>query len=94
MNTRYCVKKMQDEGCLQGIKIALSSNNQILATGSSAGIVDLYEMPTKSNYIEPKKVVKNLVTSITSLQFNSTSEILAIATNEKKNAVRLVRFQF
>ncbi|XP_065226008.1 U3 small nucleolar RNA-associated protein 18 homolog [Planococcus citri] len=92
MKTRYCVKKMQDEGCLKGIKMTLSSNNQVLATGSSSGIVNLYEMPTKSNYIEPKKVVNNLVTPITSLQFNSSSEILAIASNEKKNAVRLVHF--
>lgn len=90
MKTRYCVKKMQDEGCLQGIKMALSSNNQILATGSSSGIVNLYEMPAKNEFITPTKVLSNLVTSITALQFNGTSEILALASNEKNNAVRLV----
>lgn len=82
---------MREQGSLQGITIALSKNNQILATGSSFGIANLYEMPLRTKIIEPKKVIDNLRTSITSLQFNSSSEILAIASSDTKNAVKLVR---
>lgn len=92
MNTRSCTLKMLDEGCLRGISIALSNNNQILATGSSSGIVNLYEMPVKDGQLKPVKVISNLVTPVTSLRFNSSSEILAIGSNEKDSAVKLVSF--
>lgn len=90
MTNRRCVQKLLDDGCLNGISIALSSNNQILAAGSSSGIVNLYEMPIKSMNMAPVKILKNLVTPITSLAFNKTSEILAFASRDKDNAVRLV----
>lgn len=84
------MRKMFDEGCLSGITLALSPTDQILATGSSSGIVNLYEMPIKERSMAPVKVIKNLVTSITALAFNRTSEILAFSSRDKHNAVRLV----
>lgn len=81
---------MFDEGCLKGTSMVLSRSNQILATGSEAGIVNLYEMPIKSAHMSPVKTIKNLVTSVTTMSFNSSSEILAIGSKEKRNAVRMV----
>lgn len=91
MDNRCCIRKMFDEGCIKGLRLVLSPSGQILATGTSSGIVNLYEMPLKNNYLTPSKVIKNLVTSITEMCFNSSSEILAIASDDKKNALRLVR---
>ncbi|XKL63561.1 hypothetical protein PGB90_005925 [Kerria lacca] len=90
MNSRYCIQKMYDDGCIRGITMNLSPNGQILATGSSSGIVNLYEMPIKEEYMSPIKIIKNLRTPITDVAFNSTSEILAISSHHKHNAVRLV----
>lgn len=91
MTNRYCIRKMFDEGCIKGLSLALSPSGQILATGSSSGIVNLYETPLKNDYLTPSKVIKNLVTPITEMCFNNSSEILAIASDDKKNAIRLVR---
>lgn len=39
----------------------------------------------------PRKSVMNLLTSVTSLTFNPSSEILAVASSAEDEAVRLVR---
>lgn len=41
---------------------------------------------------KPLKAVMNLVTAVTSLSFNPTSEILATASKKLDDAVKLVRF--
>lgn len=87
MSSRAFVRRMLDEGCVNPTSMTLSCNNKILATGSNSGIVNLYEMP----FTAPIKMLKNLVTPITAMAFNNSSEILAIASREKHNAVRLVR---
>lgn len=43
-----------------------------------------------SNQPKPLKTLENLTTSITSLRFNHNSQLLAIASNSKKDQMRMV----
>lgn len=89
MNSRTCIKKFLDDGCLHGISLALSANDQYLAAGSSSGVVNLYKLPCDVNP-RPEKTILNLVTTVTKLCFNKSSDILAMSSNQKEDAVKLV----
>jgi U3 small nucleolar RNA-associated protein 18 len=89
MNSRLCIKKFMDDGCLQGSSLAVSGDDQYLAAGSSSGVVNLYKLPCDVNP-KPEKTILNLVTTVTKLSFNKSSDILAMASNQKNDAVKLV----
>lgn len=89
MNSRTCIKKFMDEGCLHGTSLALSSDDQYLAAGSSSGVVNLYKLPCDVHPV-PEKTILNLVTTVTKLCFNKNSDILAMSSNQKNDAVKLV----
>uniref|UniRef100_A0A7N5K6Z1 UTP18 small subunit processome component n=1 Tax=Ailuropoda melanoleuca TaxID=9646 RepID=A0A7N5K6Z1_AILME len=59
---------------------------------SNCGVVNIYNQDSCLQETNPKpiKAIMNLVTGVTSLTFNPTTEILAIASEEMKEAVRLV----
>ena len=61
---------------------------------SRSGIVNLYgsDATSSSSHVRPKplKAIGNLTTSITSARFNHDSQLLAIASNVKKDQMRLV----
>lgn len=59
---------------------------------SVSGVVNLYttDVCLKENNPKPVKAIMNLVTSATSVTFNPTTEILAVASNEADEAVKLV----
>lgn len=88
---RSVKNKWTDEGCIQGNTLSISPSGQFLATGSAEGVVNVYETDTvlKGRYPKPKKAIMNLTTSIESLQFNSTSEILGFSSPDLANSVRL-----
>ncbi|KAM8999094.1 U3 small nucleolar RNA-associated protein 18 homolog [Sarcophilus harrisii] len=92
VNSRKCLNKFTDEGCLRGLSIAVSRNGQYVACGSSSGVVNIYNQDTCLRESNPKpiKAIMNLVTGATSMVFNPTTEILAIASNETNEAARLV----
>lgn len=92
MNIRSCVHHFVDDGCLYGTSIAAAPNGQLLACGSNSGVVNLYDISTVAfkSTPQPLKILLNLTTSCTSLKFNPTSEILAMGSAKKPNAVRLV----
>ncbi|XP_064404926.1 U3 small nucleolar RNA-associated protein 18 homolog isoform X2 [Halichondria panicea] len=92
MSTRDCVHSFTDEGCLTGTKLAVSPNSQYIACGSDSGVVNLYESEQclRSGFPKPLRAVSNLTTSIDHLCFNSTSEMLATASQKKKDSLRLV----
>ncbi|XP_019966522.2 U3 small nucleolar RNA-associated protein 18 homolog isoform X2 [Paralichthys olivaceus] len=87
-----CLNKFTDDGCVKGTSIAASRNGQYLACGSQSGVVNVYSQEACLNSANPKplKAVMNLLTSATSLTFNPTSEILAIASRAEDEAVKLV----
>lgn len=92
LNSRVCIHRAIDDGCLSCASIAMSPNSQFLATGSKEGVVNLYDTKTvlQNRNPVPLKVVLNFVTSITSLKFNAYSEILAMASDKKHNAFRMM----
>lgn len=79
-----------DDGCLQGTSLALSGDDNYLAAGSSSGVVNLYKLQGGSINPKPEKTILNLVTAVTKLSFNKSSDILAMASNLKNDAVKLV----
>ncbi|XP_004395270.1 PREDICTED: U3 small nucleolar RNA-associated protein 18 homolog isoform X2 [Odobenus rosmarus divergens] len=92
VNSRKCLNRFVDEGSLYGLSIATSRNGQYVACGSNCGVVNIYNQDSCLQETNPKpiKAIMNLVTGVTSLTFNPTTEILAIASEEMKEAVRLV----
>lgn len=92
LRSRDCIHRFMDEGCTQGTTIDVSANNQYIACGSSTGVVNLYETETCLSSFEPKplRAIMNLTTACSSTKFNSTSEILAIASDQADKAVKLV----
>ncbi|KFO34975.1 U3 small nucleolar RNA-associated protein 18 like protein [Fukomys damarensis] len=92
MNSRKCLNRFVDEGSLRGLSIAASRNGQYVACGSGCGVVNIYNQDSCLQETNPKpiKAIMNLVTGVTSLAFNPTTEILAVASEKMKEAVRLV----
>ncbi|CAI9163182.1 unnamed protein product [Rangifer tarandus platyrhynchus] len=92
VNSRKCLNRFVDEGSLYGLSIATSRNGQYVACGSNCGVVNIYSQDSCLQETNPKplKAIMNLVTGVTSLTFNPTTEILAIASESMKEAVRLV----
>ncbi|KAL1779892.1 U3 small nucleolar RNA-associated protein 18-like [Sigmodon hispidus] len=92
VNSRKCINRFLDEGSLCGLSIATSKNGQYVACGSKSGVVNIYSQDSCLQQTNPKpiKAIMNLVTGATSLAFNPTTEILAVASKRMKDAVRLV----
>ncbi|XP_006889521.1 PREDICTED: U3 small nucleolar RNA-associated protein 18 homolog [Elephantulus edwardii] len=92
VNSRKCLNRFADEGSLYGLSIATSRNGQYVACGSNCGVVNIYNQESCLQERSPKpiKAIMNLVTGVTSLTFNPTTEILAIASEKMREAVRLV----
>ncbi|XP_040856761.1 U3 small nucleolar RNA-associated protein 18 homolog [Ochotona curzoniae] len=92
VNSRRCLNRFVDEGSLYGLSIAASRNGQYVACGSNCGVVNIYNQDSCLQETNPKpiKAIMNLVTGVTSVAFNPTTEILAIASDKMKDGVRLV----
>ncbi|XP_075871462.1 U3 small nucleolar RNA-associated protein 18 homolog isoform X1 [Nelusetta ayraudi] len=87
-----CVSSFLDDGCVRGTSIAASPDGRYLACGSQSGVVNIYsqEACLTSANPRPLKSLMNLLTPATSMTFNPTSEILAVASRAEDGAVRLV----
>jgi len=88
-----CLHKFQDEGCVVGTSLDVSSHH--LATGSSAGVVNIYSLPslTQSTSPQPDKAIMNLTTQIDHLRFNQNGEMLAMSSINKDGAIKLLHMQ-
>lgn len=91
MHARVCLHRFYDEGCIGGTSIAVSPDNQYLACGSSSGVTNVYDLATVMGQSPvPLKMLSHLCTSVSALTFNSSSEILATASDQMENAIKLV----
>lgn len=92
LRSSRCMNRFTDDGCVRSTSIAASPNGHFLACGSQSGVVNIYSQESCLNSSNPKplKAVMNLLTSATSLAFNPTSEILAIASRVQDEALRLL----
>ncbi|KAI3405086.2 UTP18 [Candida oxycetoniae] len=88
------IRKWQDEGGVGITKVKMGGrkNSRWLAIGSNNGIVNLYDRNEFTGDAQPKpfKTIGNLVTSISSLVFNTDGQLLAIASRAKRDAFKLV----
>ncbi|XP_026871915.2 U3 small nucleolar RNA-associated protein 18 homolog [Electrophorus electricus] len=87
-----CLNRFVDDGCVRGTSLAVSREGLYVACGSQSGVVNIYSQKACLQDPAPKplKAVMNLLTPATSLRFNPTSEILAIASRAADEATRLV----
>ena len=99
-----CVGSQVDEGCIKGTSLAVSPDGGAFASGSDAGVVNLYKWdglrsggaPGISNKVGPRasvapeKAILNLTTAIDSMAFSPDGAVLAIGSRLKKDSLRLV----
>lgn len=87
---RRTVNRWKDEGGIGVTKIALGGDRWF-AIGSNTGLVNIYDLNEEqsSEIYKPKATLKQLVTTISSLQFTSDCQILAFASRAKRDAFRL-----
>ncbi|XP_068660696.1 U3 small nucleolar RNA-associated protein 18 homolog [Aristolochia californica] len=91
LRTRRCFHKAVDEGCMEGTALSTSHDSNVLAAGSSSGIVNVYNRDDfLGGTTKPIKAIENLVTKIDGLKFNHDAQILAVTSSMKKNSLRLV----
>lgn len=101
---RRCVRRWKDEGGFRGAGRVMAGSAQggsrgWLAVGSNTGFVNVYGSDAFSahdsvtglgNNPKPTKSIGNLTTAISTLKFNHDAQIMAIASQEKKDAMRLI----
>ncbi|XP_020618605.1 U3 small nucleolar RNA-associated protein 18 homolog, partial [Orbicella faveolata] len=91
MNTRRCVHKFRDEGCLKSTTLSASRDGQYIACGSDSGVVNVYDNQClHQTQPKPLKAIMNLTTSVHKTLFNSTSEILAISSRARKDLFKML----
>jgi U3 small nucleolar RNA-associated protein 18 len=91
-NQRNCVHRFMDDGVLKNSCLSMSPNGAYFASGSTSGIVNIYDTPSimQSSTPAPRKFLDNLTTNISQVAFNHDGQILAIGSRVKKDAFRLV----
>jgi len=100
VGTRRCLRRWKDEGGFRGAGKVLAGSTSFLAVGSNVGFVNVYapdsfsppfsdEQETMTNP-KPLKSIGNLTTSISTIRFSHDSQLMAIASQEKKDAMRLI----
>eukprot|EP00611_Tribonema_gayanum_P029580 TRINITY_DN795_c0_g1_i4.p1 TRINITY_DN795_c0_g1~~TRINITY_DN795_c0_g1_i4.p1 ORF type:complete len:517 (+),score=125.34 TRINITY_DN795_c0_g1_i4:62-1612(+) len=96
-----CVQRMYNEGGTgtTGLDISPPQPHRYMAVGSESGVVNIYDSVAATaasagsiGVYRPKPLhaIMNLTTPATIVKFNSDSQVLAIASSEKKDALRLV----
>ncbi|KAA3681166.1 U3 small nucleolar RNA-associated protein 18 [Paragonimus westermani] len=80
-----------DQACTGGTVIACSPDNRWIACGSDCGFVNVYQSAhvMRCNIPEPDKSVSNLTTSIDSMAFHPSSEMLCIGSSQLSAGLRL-----
>jgi U3 small nucleolar RNA-associated protein 18 len=89
----------QDEGSIDTTCMSIFNRTTArnrLACGSTNGVVNVYDLDViESNNRHPKPLgsIMNLTTTTTNLQFSYDGKLLALASKEKPNAMRMVHVE-
>lgn len=91
-NATICKHRFQDEGSVQTTSMDLSETSKMLSIGSGSGIVNSYELNDCFNnkFPTPFKTFSNLKTSVDTLKYNGTGELLLIGSEAEPGAFRMV----
>lgn len=89
---RKCVKRWQDEGGFGSKIMSGDQRGNYLSIGSNIGLVNVYNARSLGGDSKPKplKTLGNLTTNISCLRYNHDSQLLAMASNVKRDQLRLV----
>jgi len=91
---RKCVKRWQDEGGFGSRIMSGDQRGSYLSIASNIGLVNIYSadstVTADSTKPKPLKTLGNLTTNISCLRYNHDSQLLAIASNVKKDQMRLI----
>ncbi|KAH7906953.1 WD40-repeat-containing domain protein [Hygrophoropsis aurantiaca] len=91
---RKCVKRWQDDGGFGSRGVSGDKSGRYLTIGSTTGLVNVYSANAVVSSGEPKpkplKTIGNLVTNISTMSFNHDSQLLALASNVKKDQMRTI----
>ncbi|KAN0101009.1 WD40-repeat-containing domain protein [Tylopilus felleus] len=91
---RRCVMRWQDEGGFGSRVMGGDQRGSYLAIGSNTGLVNMYtaESAVSLETVKPKplKTLGHLTTNISCLSYNHDAQLLAMASNVKKDQMRLV----
>ncbi|KAH7884117.1 WD40-repeat-containing domain protein [Phlebopus sp. FC_14] len=91
---RKCVKRWQDEGGFGSRIMGGDQRGSYLAIGSNTGLVNVYSADSTvtrdASQPKPLKTIGNLTTNISCLRYNHDSQLMAIASNVKKDQLRLI----
>ena len=102
LRTRRCIDRQIDEGCLNSTALACSNTGTLFATGSTSGVVNVYDRQRTSGWLEgtnrptaarpasPLHTFMNLSTSVDNLAFSPDTQLLAISSRMKKDSLRLI----
>lgn len=98
-----CEVIKRDVGLFGAQNISLSPNGSWAAVGSESGIVNMYDSnrlslnssasstpTTREEAMEANKSIENLTTATTTMKYNHDGQILALASKNKKDALRMV----
>ncbi|KAG1711779.1 hypothetical protein DVH05_009022 [Phytophthora capsici] len=88
MRTRRCVFVHDDEGSLGNH--ALAASGKYYACGSKSGVVNIYDNAGLTAKPKPRKALMHLTTQVDHLMFNANSEILAMASTDAKDSLKMV----
>lgn len=90
VRTQRCRAKIQDDGAMRISSIATSADGKYWATGADSGVVNVYDGKSQTESPKPIKAIMNLTTQVDNLRFNHDSQMLAISSRFKKEALKMV----
>ncbi|ORE07015.1 WD40 repeat-like protein [Rhizopus microsporus var. microsporus] len=93
VQNKECMKRWNDEGCIGPSVIRVSPDERYYATGSSTGIVNVYDrsvLEPESINPKPFKVIESLTTRVNNILFNHDSQLMVISSQSKKEQLRVI----
>ena len=86
--TQLVTNRWRDEGGVSLTRVAISPDDRFLAIGSFSGIITIYDR--MRNEKAPVRTLYNLTTPISTLAFSPDGQMLVMASNGKKDQLRVV----
>ena len=102
LRTGRCLDRQVDVGCINSTALACSNAGSLFATGSSSGVVNVYDrqknpllekgvsVPMAARPATPLHSFMNLTTTVDSLAFSPDTQLLAMGSRMKRDSLRLV----
>ncbi|CEI92118.1 hypothetical protein RMCBS344292_06389 [Rhizopus microsporus] len=93
VQNKECIKRWNDEGCIGPSVIRVSPDERYYATGSSTGIVNVYDrsvLEPESINPKPFKVIESLTTRVNNILFNHDSQLMVISSQSKREQLRVI----